>query len=746
MRSLVSRRLSAFAGIAFVISTVVAEPTEAQSTAIRFVDDLPVVQVTLHAGENRYPCHLLIDLTRGEALHLHRNAAQALGALECDVVAGDVVLKDLPIEGSRDRWLEGFTARNAEVLREIPLAGYLGISAFGSALVTLDGPGARLELGSSEAALSRPPEADHRAVLDLLPGSEDHGPLFRATLDGATSLRFGLDSRVGHSVVDADAVGDRLVDHCKLPQLRLGALEIGPAIAFRTATSEGEFDGRLGGRILRQVRIRLAPSTADPWIAFELAAPLSIPTEEFALAAALAAEDPLPALDEFLRAHPSGRFALEAARARLPLAMRADTDDESRLGAARAAIEAAPTKARAREALDILGKLENSPRTAALRDGIAAIGIGFAKDDEDGTAIHRLQVEAGRLALARGETVTSKRHLLSAVFGLPGDGPANLALGQLHEQAGELERAQSRYLLAMLDTKQTAEEGYLALEALHPRLAGKTRTLVDVLAELAEGRVPALHPIPREPEEIRKSGHVVLAELFTGAMCPPCVAADVAFDALGEHFGTDEIALIAWHLPIPAPEPMVAPVAEERAKRRNVRGTPTLVVDGIETIVGGGKAEQAGEMFAKYVAAVTPRASTVEPIELSARTMRDGSRWTVEVDGKAPPGSRVHAILVERRLVYPGRNGVLFHQHVARARFTPSEGATPDSGSPLWSGSLDLTTVARALDARIAEFETRREFAVRPTVPDPGSLDVIVFLEDSATGAVLQAAHARPGT
>src|SRR5262249_1397065 len=44
------------------------------------------------------------------------------------------------------------------------------------------------------------------------------------------------------------------------------------------------------------------------------------------------------------------------------------------------------------------------------------------------------------------------------------------------------------------------------------------------------------------------SSRVVLVELFTGAQCPPCVAADLAFDALGKTYKPTEVALLQYHV------------------------------------------------------------------------------------------------------------------------------------------------------------------------------------------------------
>ena len=518
-----------------VTALACAAAPRAQSTTLRYVADLPVVQVTLRAGENSYPCHLLVDLARTEALFLHGNAAQALGALECDVISGDVTLKDLPVEGARDRWLEGFTANHAEALHEVPLAGYLGLGAFAEYTLVLDGPGQKLELRSRDSASERPPDGDGRAALDLAGDPARDGLRVRVTVAPDRSELVTLVSKEGASFVKPSLAKALGAPTGRLPQLRAGTLDFAAFVVFRPQDPPVPTGITLGGRALAQLKLTIAQE--QRWIAFEQKGTPVFPDDEAALNDALFGADPATALGAFLEKFPESPFRTEAARARLPLVVNSAAGDAERLTAARQAIEAAPKKARAKEALEILEHLSDGPDTAALRQAIAEAAMPFSKDDEDGNSIHKLRIELGRLARRAGDLPLARRHLLSAVFGMPGNGPANLELGRVHEAANELERAESRYLLALLDMEHTGEDGFLALEVLHPKLHGKAAggdgaSLAATLAELAEGRVPALHPIPREPEEIKPTGKVVLAALFTGAMCPPCAAANVASDAL----------------------------------------------------------------------------------------------------------------------------------------------------------------------------------------------------------------------
>ena len=95
---------------------------------------------------------------------------------------------------------------------------------------------------------------------------------------------------------------------------------------------------------------------------------------------------------------------------------------------------------------------------------------------------------------------------------------------------------------------------------------------------------------PTFPGRKDKSDRVVLVELFTGAQCPPCVAADLAFDALAKTYKPTEVALLQYHEHIPGPDPLTNPDTEDRMAyyRKAISGTPTILFNGKAAEGGGG--------------------------------------------------------------------------------------------------------------------------------------------------------------
>jgi len=170
---------------------------------------------------------------------------------------------------------------------------------------------------------------------------------------------------------------------------------------------------------------------------------------------------------------------------------------------------------------------------------------------------------------------------------------------------------------------------------------------------------------------------------------------------------------------------------------------PTLVLDGTATISGGGKADAAGDVFAKYETKTKDLLAATPAATLRADAKLDGRHVALRAHASAADATlRLHAILVEGSLVFPGRNGILFHHRVARAALTPDAGVPLDQCSEAkpFTTRLDLDDVTLDLDACIARFETERPFRVRPTEIAGAELSVVLFLEDRTSGAIAQAA------
>jgi hypothetical protein len=716
---------------------------------LRWAAGRPMVRATLRAGEKVYICHLLIDLGETGALVLHRNAASVLQSSSCRVEAGNAIFEDLAFTARRDTWMEQFTRDHAEELQEVPVAGALGLAAFADHTLRLDGPKARLRLLPTRSAGTALPEAPGLHVVDLQGDPQQSGLRLELELDGGRRERFGLHTRERFSWIDAELAREIGRGDGVLRRARAGALDFAARTPFRPIERAAR-KGSLGSGVLQGLALELELGARRA--VFEVGAKLDYPEDEAAFYRARYGTGGLEALREIATKKPPGAYAGEAAAAWLELLGTSELDPAARAeateAAGRAAIAAAPRKAQSKKALELIEALPNEPAFAATRAALAEAGLASAREAEDGTAAFELRLVLGRLALQRDDRAAAKKHLLAAVFGVPTKGAAHLALAELHARQGEWEMARARAFLALLDARETGQAGYLSFLQAHRALSGPDVDPLPALEELADGRTPYFEALPREPGSIAKTGKTALLELFTGAMCPPCVAADLAVDAAAKHYDADELVVLQWHLPIPAPDPLFSPAAAERGTARSVRATPTAFLDGESAKVPGGKVGDAAESFRTLREQLQVKLAETPSAKLELRAELVGDEALLELgcaglSGPLPASCRVHAVLVEELVVFPGANGILFHHQVARASFTPGRGiaATDASAAQPWKTALVLSEVEDALEQHLAPFEEREPFLVRPTDLVRERLRVVAFVEDAASGRVLQAAQ-----
>ena len=171
-----------------------------------------------------------------------------------------------------------------------------------------------------------------------------------------------------------------------------------------------------------------------------------------------------------------------------------------------------------------------------------------------------------------------------------------------------------------------------------------------------------------------KSNRAVLVELFTGAQCPPCVGADLAFDAMPRTYDKGEVVLLQYHLHIPGPDALTNPDNEARANYYGddkVRGTPTVLFNGKVSPVGGGGREDAEDVYKDYRKIADPMLETPAEAKLQASATRRGDIIHIKatVTDLAKPGDKVklRLALVEDWARYKGRNGLSYYHQVVRA-------------------------------------------------------------------------------
>lgn len=378
---------------------------------------------------------------------------------------------------------------------------------------------------------------------------------------------------------------------------------------------------------------------------------------------------------------------------------------------------------------------------------------------DDGQIRARYQVEKAQanealaqVVLARDRIGEARGLFQEALRDNPSLSPAALSLATMAEKEGKAGEALDYYAHAMLakpspESKKRFSDSWKKVKG---SAAGQEKYLDEQYRKLFAS---PLHPVKYEPTANR-TNRVVLDELYTGAGCPPCLAADLAFDSMLDRYSRAEFAFVAYHVHIPRPDPMTNPDTIARWKGFDGSGVPTYMIDGIVAGNGGGPRYAAPPIERDLRKRIDAELETAPPAELKLVARIDARTLTAaaEVGGFAQDSEDLvlTLVLVEKELTYSGENSYRFHPMVARSIVNFSlKGAKSKSVTH----RFDVAAVNAALVKHIDDFEKHDErhnkdgnfrFAERKTAVDANHLAVVAFVHDTKTRKVLQAAYGEP--
>lgn len=253
------------------------------------------------------------------------------------------------------------------------------------------------------------------------------------------------------------------------------------------------------------------------------------------------------------------------------------------------------------------------------------------------------------------------------------------------------------------------------------------------------------------------TGKVVLAELFTGAECPPCVASDLAYDGLIAYYPRTVAAVLVHHVHIPGPDPMTNPDTEDRMKYYEgvVGGTPTSIFDGTDSSVGGGGAAAGKGKFGAYGWTLEQHLAETPAMEIDLKGDITGDEITMSAkvsfdvqELRDNENLRLRVVLAEELLHYEGSNGVAEHRMVVRAFLGGHDGYALRIGRKTTEvkDSLDLAVLQSDLLTYLNDWESENSDRFRS---DPGfsrkmhemdlsRLLLVAFVQNDETKQVYQ--------
>jgi hypothetical protein len=244
-----------------------------------------------------------------------------------------------------------------------------------------------------------------------------------------------------------------------------------------------------------------------------------------------------------------------------------------------------------------------------------------------------------------------------------------------------------------------------------------------------------------------KSSRVAVVELFTGAQCPPCVSADIAFDAAIKAYKPADVALLEYHEHIPGPDPLTNADTEARMRYYGnaVRGTPTAFVNGKQTDpLGGGKPAGEGS-YAKLSKAIDAALEDDEQAGLKLSATRKGDKIEAEatVTDLKKTGEKVKLrfVLIEEVARYAGTNGQRLHHHVVRAFPGGTDGFEMKDAKAAQKVSLSLGDLKKTLTDYLASADKKRPFFDDDRPMDLKHLKLVALVQDDESKEILQAAQ-----
>jgi tetratricopeptide (TPR) repeat protein len=360
----------------------------------------------------------------------------------------------------------------------------------------------------------------------------------------------------------------------------------------------------------------------------------------------------------------------------------------------------------------------------------------------------RAAVEEGlaKVYTKKSDSVRASRYYARALKDNPMLWESALALSEASEKAGKMQlalqqAAQARLARPSIKTRARFEELYRKNSAT---MNGSEEYLDSVYKKSFP---PPMHAVPyrRSPQ---RSDRVVLAEVYTGAGCSPCLAVDLAFDVELERYSREDLAVVMYHQHIPRPDPLSNNYSADRWKFQQGRGVPTYVIDGAMT-AGGGSRDNTPEIESKIQALIEKRlivpARATLAVDASLKAGRVHVKTAVDGVQNGSADLKLQVLLVEKVIRYSGENGIRFHPMVVR-----SMAGFPLDGAKKIEYTFDLDKVAAELKAHIDAFELKDarhntdgkfRFAEKRLDVDAAQLAVVVFVQDQKSKEILQSIY-----
>lgn len=404
------------------------------------------------------------------------------------------------------------------------------------------------------------------------------------------------------------------------------------------------------------------------------------------------------------------------------------------------------------KALKLQELLNKNPDDPANHLVYGALLEAAERADVSAADVEKLVAEWLEKAKLHGEDWTNEVRLKALKALENGKAYADTALKLAQEADKDLAKdasAETKSVVVGLLAKAAANAG-------KPELVNESmerlKKLEDELDAEYHKNVPPFEPARYEGRKSKEANQPVVFELFTGAQCPPCVAADVAFDAVLKTYEPTELIGLQYHLHIPGPDPLTNndSIARQQYYGNEVRGTPSTFFNGQSAAGGGGGMANSETKYKQYREVVDELLEQTRKADVTLSANRQGDEITIKAEAKAvdkpkdPAQLKLRLALTEESVRYVGGNKLRFHHHVVRALPGGADGKAFDDDKASVDLKINLADVKKEIEDYLEDFTktTRRAFPGELPKIDLKDLSIVAFVQDDSDHAILAAVSA----
>jgi hypothetical protein len=563
-------------------------------------------------------------------------------------------LQNLQYQASDLSQLREFTKRYASQLKEIPVCGIIGLSAFDNTAVSLDIQEGNLEYGDV------PSTGDGWQSINWI--QTESG--YRIAISPASdyTLQSGVTTGSYETWIDSVCASIAGFPGGDFERCQIGSINLMNYTAVRPLESEtaGRPDAMIGNSFWQNFQVVFDPAGKKIWLR-DKHQKISDFKEQIYYKALINKDS--NAIEAYIDANPSSRLAEEAIETLIEQRLDDSALNKDAIGrAGERLVRALPPKDAAEKLIgyadqlfeqqryeaDVIPLLLEHARLCCLKNADASI-MGY-----------EAQGRLGRYAILKKDWSQARLHLLSALFGQPTNPKFNYWMGQYYEANGQLPRAWSRYLKASLG-ENASPEAIAAIGQLNNNPIFREQFSMQDAQEYLEDYIPAYNPA--ELPEGLKNPAIKLIETFTNTDDAASAQVELALKAIDDANG---LVVMNYHLGKPNPEPFENAASLIAAERYKTENSPALAING-GMIDSNQLQSQDPKNTLIAIAASNPANIPVIFTDITAEAKQDGI-WTITIPAQNLSSKGFCEVyLVERQCMLLSSTGIGMYHNVVRA-------------------------------------------------------------------------------